>query len=178
MDQTGDQVREASIADIPALARLKRDTFRQTFLEDFAVPYPPDDLAHFERVSYGEDVIAAELADPLHKSWVVEGAGRLIAYCHAGPCKLPHQDARTDHGELYQLYLLREAQGEGLGACLLTHAMAYLQQAFAGPLWLGVWSGNERAQRFYTVHGFKHAGQYEFPVGAWRDKEYIYRLDR
>ena len=44
-----------------------------------------------------------------------------------------------------------------------------------GPLWIGVWSGNEKAQRLYAAYGFEKAGEYEYPVGAWRDHEFILR---
>ena len=42
-------------------------------------------------------------------------------------------------------------------------------------LWLGVYSENEGAQRFYARYGFEHAGEYEYPVGEARDREFIYR---
>ena len=38
-------IRRAQLADAPALARLGEETFIETFVEGFAVPYPPDDLA-------------------------------------------------------------------------------------------------------------------------------------
>ena len=41
----------------------------------------------------------------------------------------------------------------------------------AGPLWIGVWSGNDKAQRLYAAYGFEKAGEYDYPVGAWRDRE-------
>ena len=63
-------LRLATSADVPALSALKLTCFRETFLEDLDVPYPPDDLAQFERDSYGEARIAAEIADARRASWV------------------------------------------------------------------------------------------------------------
>jgi GNAT superfamily N-acetyltransferase len=69
----------------------------------------------FEARSYGEPTVAAEIADP-EQTWVVEDAeGALVAYAHVGPSKLPHPDRRPGDGELYQLYLLPQVQGTGLG---------------------------------------------------------------
>ena len=45
----------------------------------------------------------------------------------------------------------------------------------AGALWIGVWSGNAKAQRLYAAHGFEKVGEYDYPVGAWRDREFILR---
>jgi ribosomal protein S18 acetylase RimI-like enzyme len=42
-------------------------------------------------------------------------------------------------------------------------------------LWIGVWSENYGAQRLYGRHGFTKVGEYEFPVGEVRDREFILR---
>ena len=170
-------IRDAAPADAPALAALKLATFRETFLEDFGVPYPPRDLAVFEAETYSIARVAAELADPSHRSWVAEvedagGGRRLVAYAHVGPCKLPHADVRPGEMELYQIYLRRDAQGGGLGKALMGRVMDFLENsgtpAGRARIWLGVWSGNLKAQAFYRRLGFAQVGEYQFPVGAWR----------
>ncbi len=100
----------------------------------------------------------------------------MLGYAQAGPCKLPHADVRPGAGELYQLYILKEAKGWGLGRELLREAVDHLAKRHPGPVWLGVWSGNVAAQGFYRRHGFAHVGDYLFPVGRdWHDEEFIYR---
>ena len=169
-------VRRARPDDAAALAALKLATFRETFLEGFAIPYPPEDLARFEAETYSEARILAEIEDMSHASWVCEAAdGALLAYAHAGPAKLPHPDVMPDHGELYQIYVRRAAQGMRLGPRLLEAALGWIETRFAGPQWLGVWSGNERAQAFYTAVGFRKVGDYHFMVGDHRDDEFIFR---
>ena len=168
-------IRRAELADAEALAALGRETFRETFVEGFAIPYPPDDLAQFEAHSYSASFEARRLSDPAHAVWVADRGGRLLAYAAAGPAKLPHPEASSADGELHALYVRREAQGLGLGRELLETALAWLEQDGPRPLWLGVWSGNTKAQGFYARYGFAKAGEYEFPVGAWRDHEFIFR---
>ena len=58
-------IRLAHPRDTAALARLKLATFRETFVDDFAIPYPPADLAAFEEASYAPAVVAAVLDDVL-----------------------------------------------------------------------------------------------------------------
>lgn len=168
-------LRLAGPQDAPSLAALKLAAFRETFLDGFKMPYPPADLARFERDSYGIDTVAAELADPTHRTWVAQADGCPIAYAHVGPCKLPHPDASAAQGELYQLYALNAAQGMGVGRALMDAALDWLGEAYPGPIWLGVWSGNARAQAVYAKRGFVKVGEYGFPVGDWTDHEYIYR---
>jgi ribosomal protein S18 acetylase RimI-like enzyme len=168
-------VRAAGPLDVDRLAALKLATFRETFVDGFKIPYPPADLLSFEQVSYSPSSIAASLADRHCMTWVAAQDRMLIGYAQVGSCKLPHPDASPRDGELYQLYLRRGAQGLGLGKALLAVALGWLEANRPGPIWLGVWSGNEKAQRFYEKAGFAKVGDYKFPVGEWHDEEFIYR---
>jgi ribosomal protein S18 acetylase RimI-like enzyme len=168
-------IRSASPDDVERLAALKLETFRETFLDGFAIPYPAEDLAVFEQASYSPAAIAAELADRNRASWVAETGQRLIGYTQVGPCKLPHPEASPGDGEIYQLYVRAEAQGLGLGKRLLAIAIRHLDETRPGPIWLGVWSGNNKAQQVYEKAGFTRVGDYKFPVGSWTDEEYIFR---
>lgn len=171
-------IRPAHPRDIAALARLKLATFHETFIDEFRIPYPPAELALFEEASYAPATVAAELADHARTTWIAEEGGRMVGYAQVGPCKLPHPDVRPGSGELYQLYMFRDAQGSGLGTRLLTLATDELARRRPGPVWLGVWSGNHRAQAFYRRHGFDKVGDYRFPVGRdWFDDEFIFRRD-
>ncbi len=161
--------------DVERLAVLKLETFRETFIDGFAIPYPPDDLAIFETASYSPAAVAGELADGGRMNWVVEADGRLLAYAQVGPCKLPHPEVKEGEGELYQLYVRGEAQGLGLGKRLLVTALDHLAATRPGSVWLGVWSGNHKAQAVYRKNGFDKVGEYQFPVGSWRDEEFIFR---
>jgi ribosomal protein S18 acetylase RimI-like enzyme len=171
-------IRRARPDDAAALAALKLATFRETFLEGFRIPYPPADLARFEAAMYSAEQVMAEIADASHATWLCESTDRaLLAYAHCGPCKLPHPDVTAQSGELYQIYIRKTAQGHGLGRQLLRVSLDWIALTYPGPVWLGVWSGNTRAQAFYGAEGFRKVGDYHFMVGDHRDDEYIYRRD-
>jgi len=79
---------------------------------------------------------------------VAEGPDGLIGYC-AGMF-----DAGASlRAEIYTLYLLREAQGFGLGRRLMETAARAFQGQGAERLTLWVLTGNTRAQRFYSHLG-------------------------
>lgn len=166
-------IRRAALADAPALADLGRETFIETFVEGFAVPYPPEDLAAYTARVYAPEAYTARIADPLQAVWIAGPAERPMGYAVAGPCGLPHSEASPAHGELKLLYVRREAQGLGFGPALLETALDWLEREGPRPLWIGVWSGNTRAQRLYARYGFAKAGEYDFPVGRWLDREWI-----
>ncbi|WP_027810304.1 GNAT family N-acetyltransferase [Burkholderia cenocepacia] len=170
-------IRVATLADAIPLAELKRDTFRETFLQDgFGIDYPPHDLAEYETRTYSVAAITGQLTDPQCRTWVAEGDdGTLVGYAHAGPCKLPHPDVADGSGEIHQIYLRRGTQGTGAGRALFDAALEYLAATRPGPVWLGVWSGNAKAIAFYEKAGFKRVGTYDFKVGESTDLEFIYR---
>ncbi len=80
-------------------------------------------------------------------------------------------------GELKRLYLLQAHQGGGSGGRLFDTALDWLLRDGPRTLWIGVWSENFGAQRFYARHGFVKAGEYAFEVGRVRDREFILRRD-
>ncbi len=168
-------LRRAELCEAEALAALARRTWREMSLEDFAIPYPPEDVAAFEAMKSAPSVVKARLADPRQATWVVEDAGELIGFADAGPCDLPHPEVDASHLELNRLYVLRSRQGRGCGGLLMTAALEWMRSRSPGPQWVGVWSGNLRAQRFYAAYGFRKVGEYDFPVGRWQDRDFVLR---
>jgi len=168
-------IRPARPDDAPALADLAQGTFIDTFVDGFAIPYPPADLAAFLDSSLSAEATARKMAEPGAAWWVAERDGSLLAFANAGPNTLPHPEARTSHMELRRLYVSKGAQGLGLGTRLLDVALEWMEANGDGPLWIGVWSGNVKAQKLYAAYGFEKAGEYQYPVGDWLDDEFILR---
>ncbi|MBM7115107.1 GNAT family N-acetyltransferase [Archangium primigenium] len=168
-------IRVARPDDAETLSVLARTTFVETFVADFGLPYPEEDLAHFLEASYAPEVFARALVDPSRRLWLVERGTRALGYASAGNNGLPHPEARPGERELKSFYLQRELQGLGLAPRLMDTVLAWLDPQGGRRLWIGVWSGNVRARRFYARYGFQHVGEYEFPVGRVRDREFILR---
>ena len=170
-------IRPARPEDAEALGALGRKTFIDTFVagDGFAIPYPADDLAAFLDASFSPEATAKKLTEPGAAWWVAERNGDLLAFANAGPNTLPHPDGRPGHKELRRLYVGKAAQGLGLGTQLLKLSLDWMEANTDGSLWIGVWSGNLKAQKLYAAYGFEVAGEYQYPVGAWRDDEFILR---
>ncbi len=163
-------LRPARPDDVSAIVHLARETFRDTFVQGFAVGYPAADLAHFLNASYGLEKVEGWIADLTAQVLVAERGGRLIAYAHAGENDLPYDGARLGDGELKRIYVSNAAQGAGVGRDLLERSLDWLG---ARPIFIGVWSGNLKAQRLYGHYGFKPVGRYQFAVGETLDDEII-----
>jgi ribosomal protein S18 acetylase RimI-like enzyme len=163
-------LRRAIPTDAATLAALGRETF----VETFGHLYPVSDLQPYLAEVYAPANFDRFLRDATQALWVIEREGEAIGYAQAGTCALPHPDVTPHCGELKRLYVHSKAQGGGLGNTLLKAALTWLTKP-GRDLWIGVWSQNFGAQRLYTRHGFEKAGEYEFPVGKTRDREFILR---
>jgi len=171
---TGSVIRRAVPADIPALAEVGA----ATFVETFAHLYTPENLDAFLVDTHAPERWARRLAEPGVAVWIAQIGGTAAAYATAGPCKLPVEDLEPRAGELRQLYVRGSAQGRQLGSRLLHLALDWLAAEGHAPLYIGVWSENFGAQRLYARHGFTKVGEYDFPVGEHRDREFILKRSR
>jgi ribosomal protein S18 acetylase RimI-like enzyme len=174
----GVPIRLAVPADIHVLAQLGRETFLETWVDGFAMGYAKDDVEAHLASAFEPSRMARELASSAYHVLVADSGDTLLGSAWSGPCSLPHDEVRAEHGELKRLYVRLSAQGLGLGRLLLERSLAWVEEAFAGPVWLGVWSGNTKAQKLYERHGFHKVGEYEYRVGATRDREFIFRRER
>jgi len=164
-------IRRAGPDDAEALVDLGVLTFRETFEH----LYSSEDLNAYLVEAYAPERIRADLADPAKASWLVEKDGQAIGYALAGPCNLPHPEVTPACGELKRIYFLKAHQRGGLGKVLFAETMAWLQSGGPRDVWLGVWSENHPALRFYDGQGFEKAGEYGFQVGTTVDREFILR---
>lgn len=163
-------VRRATEEDAAALAHLAEATFTETF----GHLYPPEDLAAYVASAYNENGCREALADPRMAYWLAEADRAPLGFALAGYCKLPVEGLELGAGELRQLYVRSAYQNQGVGARLFDAALSWLESHYS-PLYIGVWSKNLGAQRFYGRYGFAKVGEYGFPVGKTVDREFILR---
>jgi diamine N-acetyltransferase len=163
-------IRRAGVTDAAALAVITERTFTETF----GHLYPPEDLAEYLRGNCTPESCGKLLADPKVGAWLIGADGAApVGYATAGPCKLPVENREPNAGEIRQLYVLATHQNQRLGARLLDVALDWLTEQDFSPLYIGVWSQNYGAQRFYGRYGFSKVGEYGFPVGKTVDHEFI-----
>lgn len=75
--------------------------------------------------------------------------------------------------QLSKMYVLPEFHQAGAAGALMTAALAEAAVLGATGVWLGVNQENERAQRFYTKHGFHRSGTKTFRVGDRLENDYV-----
>jgi ribosomal protein S18 acetylase RimI-like enzyme len=168
----GATIRRATPADAPALAALGAATFTETF----GHLYPAEDLDVFLVGSHSVGAWNRALSDSQRAVWLAALADATpIGFIAVGACKLPVENRAPTAGEIQQLYVLARHQNLRLGSRLMNAGLEWLEAQGRAPLYVGVWSENLGAQRFYGRYGFSKVGEYGFPVGRTVDHEFILR---
>lgn len=163
-------IRRATADDAAALAALGR----ATFTEAFAQLYAPEDLQTYLCKAHSVDTWNRTLADPQRAAWVATLADSTpIGFITVGACRLPIEHPEPAAGEIHQVYVLSGYQNLRLGTRLMDLGLKWLEAHGRTPVYLGVWSENLGAQRFYGRYGFGKVGEYDFPVGRTLDREFI-----
>lgn len=163
-------IRRATPDDASTLADLGATTFSETF----GHLYPSEDLQTFLIGSHSVDAWSRTLADSQRAVWVATLADATsIGFMVVGACKLPIENREPAAGEIQQLYVLARYHNLRLGSRLMDFGLKWLEAQGRTPLYIGVWSENLGAHRFYGRYGFDKVGEYGFVVGNTIDREFI-----
>jgi L-amino acid N-acyltransferase YncA len=161
-------IREATAADVPALARLHVTTFNETH-----APVLKNGPAYEVREYQWRQAFRA--ADRNWSCFVIEDRnGELIGFAKGQP--YAHPDQPDFAGELNKIYLLRAYHRRGLGRRLVGHvARRFLRQGVSSMLLFG--DARNPSNGFYEALGaeklFGANGEFHGGYG-WRD---LQRLD-
>jgi ribosomal protein S18 acetylase RimI-like enzyme len=161
--------RDATAADLPAIDRV----FRQSFCDTFAHLYEARDLAEF-LAKFSPEAWQSEFGDPRYGFRVAEVDGEVVGYVKVGPLTLP-VETEARGMELRQLYILKGYHGVGIAHELMDWAIGEARRRGAEQLFLTVYTDNHRARRFYDRYGFEAVGRYDFMVGSHADEDIIMR---
>ena len=169
------QLTSLTPSQLPALEILAR----QCFTETFGRLYSPEDLEHHLSTTCSAEYLAESLAQGDTVLVLTGEDGTLAGYAKYGAVGLPlPAPPHPDDREIHRLYIAAAYHGQQLGARLIEAMLNDPAMQRAPAIYLSVWSGNHRAQRFYHHYGFRHAGDYTYYVGNHADDEYIFRRQR
>lgn len=172
------RIQRADVSDVATLV----DISRRTFADTFGHLYAPEDLAHHLNHAYTEAKYQTALTKQGGAAWLLQhdlkdGLEQTVGFAFTGLCGLPHQDVSPNDHELKRIYLLGTHQNQGWGSRLFREAEQWMLAKAPSAIWIGVYSENTAAQRFYQRHGYEQVGTYLYEVGEARDLEFIMRKE-
>ncbi|MFH1158962.1 MAG: GNAT family N-acetyltransferase [Pseudomonadota bacterium] len=144
-------IREATVADADVIGRVHVDSWR----ESYAGIFPDDilrDLSWEERAENWKKALREEKIP--WKMFVAEEGGIVKGFVAVGKSRKPEFPFE---GELYAFYILKEAQGRGIGRKLFEKVQNSLKLGGMNSMFLLVLKDNGPAIEFY-----RHMGGKEF----------------
>ena len=162
-------IRKVEIADVKVLAKLAKQTFRETFAHDNT----EEQLQEYFEEAYNLRVLSTELENPESETYFIMHEEEV-----AGFLKVNWGNAQTERElenafEIQRLYVLQTYQGFGLGKQLFEFALEHAEKKGFSWAWLGVWEHNTKAQVFYYRYGFEKFSQHRFMVGQKVDTDWL-----
>jgi ribosomal protein S18 acetylase RimI-like enzyme len=166
----------ASREDLANLTGLARQTFGTTFTH-----YSQSDLNAYLDKALSLEALRSELEDASNRFVTVHLNGELTGYLKwQYPTTRYQEHARLPAKRpflLERFYFLEAYQGRGIAPIALAYCLSFAKcQAGSDYIYLSVWEGNYRAQRFYQKHGFRTLGSFDYPVGSQLDREFLYGM--
>lgn len=150
-------IRTATPADAAAIGRVHAQARR----EAYAGLLPPAEIeprSAAERAALWRERLAGAARAGRLLVRVACRADGIVGFVSAGPQRDDQLRALGYPGEVFALYVLARAQGQGIGRALLTSARTGLAAIGPGGTALWAFTGNHRARRFYAHAGGRELG--------------------
>jgi len=138
-------VRAATPADAAAIASVHIASWRTSYRGIVADAYLASLDLSTRIAAWDKRLANVELS-----TLVAEARGRIVGFCCAGPSRTTDP---TYRGEVYAIYLLDEAKGQGHGRALWTQTVAWLGERGLAPVRVVVLADNPVARAFYERMG-------------------------
>jgi ribosomal protein S18 acetylase RimI-like enzyme len=150
-------IRDANPDDVPGIARVHVDSWRSTY-RGIVPDEVLDNLSYAQREEMWGRIFQNHLPGSTFLV-AVDETGRIVGFADAGPSRESELDS-----ELYAIYLLEEAQGQGIGRRLFEEIMRRLRRAGFKSMTLWVLEDNP-ARRFYERMGGRQAREQVITIG-------------
>jgi ribosomal protein S18 acetylase RimI-like enzyme len=144
-------IREATLDDAPAIARVHVATWQTTYTGLFPAEFMAS-MTVERRTERWQNSISTSREGGI-RIFVAEDANGIFGFVAGGP---ERDNDPVYKGELYAIYLLKTAEGRGAGRALLLRMAQFLREQGYLNMLLWVLKDNPRARGFYEAMG----GQY------------------
>ncbi len=156
-------IRRVSLNDAPALAKISR----QTFYDTFTGTCTEEDMQYFLKLYFNLAQVQTELSYPDDYYYFAELDGEPVGYLRFMEDYRNWKEVKQWKAlELKRSYVDKEFFGKGIAQQMMDYFISFAQQNKYQVVWLGVWENNLRAQKFYEKYQFKNSGHtHDFPIG-------------
>ena len=164
-------IRKVEMADVEVLAKIAKQTFRETFAHDNT----KEQLQEYFEETYSLRVLSTELENPDSETYFIMHEEEIAGFLKVNWGSAQTERELEDAFEIQRLYVLQKFQGFGFGKQLFEFALELATKNNFSWAWLGVWERNFKAQNFYFKYGFERFSQHEYITGDTVDIDWLLR---
>ncbi len=138
---------------------------RQTFMETYEPATSVDDINEYFESTMTSDIFAENLKAENSGYYFVEVDREIAGYLKI-----------VDKGTkllLQRIYVLSDFHSRGIGQQLMDYAISVATDLNKEEIYLGVWSGNQKAIKFYLKNNFTPYGTRQFPLGSCPQTDFL-----
>ena len=162
-------IRQAKLPDAALIADLSRSTFFDTFS-----PFNTEEnMKLFMDTQFTRGQLMAELLLPLNHFFIAYVDNEVAGYVRLRENNNPPELAGEETLEVARLYAVKEQIGKGVGEALMQLSIDLAMQLNKQTLWLGVWTENARAIKFYHRWGFVKFADHVFMLGNDAQQDWL-----
>lgn len=147
-------IRGANADDANLIAVLGSATFYEAYFEQDI----PSALANYILDSFSPAQIRQEMEEPGSEFLILFLDEKAVGYAKLRQDPPAPGVSSRNSIELQRFYLVERVWGTGLAEKLLENVLGRAGERGFDTLWLGVWTENKRARKFYEKHGFTDTG--------------------
>lgn len=164
-------IRHTIASDVPALQRIAI----ATQVDTFGAFNSEANMNAYLSQAYNPDALQRELKEPGSHNYLAFVGKELAGFMRLRQSDEVAHLLGTHTIELQRLYVERRFHGQGIGAALMTEALAVATSGKFDWIWLGVWERNFKAQDFYARWGFERFSEHIFPMGDDPQTDWLLR---
>lgn len=154
------EVKKAQLSDADALSEVAIKAFIPAHRDSC----PPQDLQSYMALNFNPKNLEEEIKDSNNTYYVLIDKEAIVGYYKINLNLSSAFISSSDVTYMSRLYVLSEYYDIGLGHKLLAHAIEICKKNKQLGMWLKVWTGNDRAIRFYKKQGFEIRGEDGFKI--------------
>jgi ribosomal protein S18 acetylase RimI-like enzyme len=155
------RITQATLADLPRLQSIARETFQ----ESFAAMNSEANIRAYMDEAFSAEKLAAELAEENSTFYLATMDDEVIGYLKINSGNAQTEPMGDSALEIERIYVRKAYHGRQVGQRLLDKAIEVAREMNIEQVWLGVWKENARAIRFYEKNGFTPFGTHVFLMG-------------
>ncbi len=155
-------VRKANEYDAEMISLIGKISFRDAFGNVF----DKDNLEEYLKNVYNPDKIEVSINKENNAWFVAELDDRPVGFAKVRKFSLNDEIESVSQVQLEKIYVLPGYQDRGAGSLLLDEVLNLAHELSPDYIWLDVYTGNEKAIRFYERNGFKKETTYYQGFGS------------